>query len=102
MAWSHSRVGTAQRSHRVCDHLKQPRRQRGECRSELRATIGHGIGWPTPLAREHHGHEHLEPLHTSADYIDCGLCYGLSPVRDRVLTYNKVCRCGDSCAGSTR
>jgi len=37
----------------------------------------------------------------SADYIDYGLCYGLAPVRDRVFTCNRVCRCGDSCPGST-
>jgi hypothetical protein len=24
------------------------------------------LRWPTPLAREHHGDEHLEPLHTRA------------------------------------
>jgi hypothetical protein len=36
-------------------------------RSELRATVGRcGIGVPTPLAREHHGDEHLEPLQAIA------------------------------------
>jgi hypothetical protein len=34
--------------------------------------------------------------------IDYGLCYGFAPVRDRVFTCNRVCRRGDSCAGSTR
>ncbi len=59
-----SRVGTAQRSHRLCDHLERPRRQRGKCRGELRAAVGRGVCWCTPLAREHDGDEHLEPLHT--------------------------------------
>jgi hypothetical protein len=63
---SPSRIGTAQRSHRLCDHLERPRRQRGKCRGQLRAAVGRGVCWSTPLACEHHGDEHLEPLHTSA------------------------------------
>jgi hypothetical protein len=63
-----SRVSTIERRHRVYDHLERPRRKRGQRRSELRATIGHGIGMPTatPLASEHHGDDHLEPLHAIA------------------------------------
>ena len=58
---------TLERHHRVRDQLERPRRKRSQRRSELRATIGSsGIGCPTPLATEHHGDEHLEPLH-----IDC-------------------------------
>jgi hypothetical protein len=41
-------------------------RKRGQRRSKLRATIGRGIGWPTPLASEHHGDDHLEPLQAIA------------------------------------
>ena len=63
--WSPSRVCTAERSHRVCDHLERPRRQRGERRSQLRAAESIAC-WCMPLTREHHGDEHLEPLHTSA------------------------------------
>ncbi len=59
-----SRVGTAQRRHRVCNHLERPRWQRGKCRRELRAAVGRGVCWCTPLAREHHSDEHLEPLRT--------------------------------------
>ena len=63
-----SRVSTIERRHRVRDHLEQPRWQRGQRRSELRATVGCGIrvGMPTPLASEHHGDEHLEPLQAIA------------------------------------
>ena len=63
---SPSPIGTAERSHRLCDHLEQARWQRGERRGQLRAAVGRGVCWRTPLAREHHGNEHLEPLHTSA------------------------------------
>ena len=70
---SPSRIGTAERSHRLCDHLEQPRWQRGERRGQLRAAVGRGVCLCTPLAREHHGNEHLKPLHTSADYDCCGL-----------------------------
>ena len=58
--FSPSRVGTDERRHRVCDHLERPRWQRCERRSERRAAIGRGIGMPAPLAREHHGDEHLD------------------------------------------
>jgi hypothetical protein len=34
--------------------------------------------------------------------IDYGRCCGLALVCDRVFTCNRVRRCGDSCAGSTR
>jgi hypothetical protein len=62
-----SRVSTIERHHRVRDQLERPRRKRGQRRSELRATIGGcDIGMPTPLAREHHGDEHLEPLQAIA------------------------------------
>jgi hypothetical protein len=61
-----SRVSTIERHHRVRDHLERPRRKRGERRSELRATIGRGIGMPTPFASEHHGDDHLEPLQATA------------------------------------
>ena len=57
-----SHVSTIERRHRVCDHLERPRRKRGQRRSKLRATTGRGIGMPTPLASEHHGDDHLEPL----------------------------------------
>jgi hypothetical protein len=59
-------VGTTQRRHRVQDHLEWPRWQRGECRCEWRAAADRGICSSMPLAREHHGDEHLEPLHASA------------------------------------
>jgi hypothetical protein len=59
-------VVTIERHHRVRDHLERPRRKRGERRSELRATSGRGIGMPTPLASEHHGDDHLEPLQAIA------------------------------------
>jgi hypothetical protein len=62
LPWSPSRVGTAQRSHRLCDHLERPRRQRGERRGQLRAAVGSIACWCMPLAREHHGDEHLKPL----------------------------------------
>ena len=78
---SPSRIGTAERSHRLCDHLERPRRQRGERRGQLRAAVGRGVCWRTPLAREHHGDEHLKPLHTSTDY---GLFCGLALVRSGV------------------
>jgi hypothetical protein len=63
---SPSRIGTAQRSHRLCDHFERPRRQRGERRGQPRAAVGSVVFQCTPLAREHHGDEHLEPLHTRA------------------------------------
>ena len=52
-----------ERRHRVRDHLEQPRWQRGERRGERRATANLCVCQCTPLAREHHGDEHLEPLH---------------------------------------
>ena len=61
-----SRVSTIERRHRVRDHLERPRRKRSERRSELRATTGRGIGMQTPLASEHHGNDHLEPLQAIA------------------------------------
>ena len=61
-----SRVSTIERHHRIRDQLERPRRKRGQRRSELRATIGRGIGCPTPLATEHHGDEHLKPLQATA------------------------------------
>ena len=61
-----SRVSTIERRHRVRDHLEQPRWQRGQRRSELRATTGRGIGMQTPLASKHHGDDHLEPLQAIA------------------------------------
>ncbi len=65
-----SRVRTAERHHRVRNHLERPRRKRGQRRSELRATIGgSGIGMPAPLASEHHGDEHLEPSDTPLQAI---------------------------------
>ena len=66
--WDLSRVGAIyiERRHRVRDHLERPRRKRGQRRSELRAPIGRGIGMATPLAREHHGDDHLEPLQAIA------------------------------------
>ena len=66
MPWQLSRVSTIERHQRVRDHLEQPRRKRSQRRSELRVTIGRGIDWPTPLASEHHGDEHLEPLQALA------------------------------------
>ena len=57
---------SVERHDRVCDHLERPRRKRSQRRSELRATIGGGIGMPTPLASEHHGDDHLEPLQAIA------------------------------------
>jgi hypothetical protein len=72
---SPSRVGMPERRHRLCDHLEQPRRQRGERRAQLRAGISRAATketwraprqapcWRTPLSREHHGDENLEPLH---------------------------------------
>ena len=61
-----SSVSTVERHHRVRDHLERPRRKRGERRSELRAPTGRSIGMPTPLASEHHGDDHLEPLQAIA------------------------------------
>ena len=62
-----SRVSTIERHHRIRDHLERPRRKRAQRRSELRATIGGSdIGMPTPLASEHHGDDHLEPLQAIA------------------------------------
>ena len=58
---SPSRVGTAERRHCVRNHLERPRWQRCERRCERRAAV-----WRTPLAREHDGDEHLEPLHADA------------------------------------
>jgi hypothetical protein len=58
--------GTIERHHRVRDLLERQRRKRDQRRSELRATVGRGIGMPTPLASEHHGDEHLEPLQATA------------------------------------
>jgi hypothetical protein len=55
-----------ERLQRVRDQLERPRRKRGERRTELCATIGPGIGMPTPLAREHHGDEHIESLQAVA------------------------------------
>ena len=60
------RGSTIKRHHRVRDRLERPRRKRSQRRSELRATIGRDISMPTPLAREHHGDEHLEPLQAIA------------------------------------
>ena len=64
-----SRIGNAERSHRLCNHLERPRRQRGERRGQLRATVGRVVCWCMPLAREHHGDEHLEPLQATAPII---------------------------------
>jgi hypothetical protein len=64
--WDLSRVSTLERHHRVRDQLERPRRKRGQRRSELGAAVGGGIGMPTPLAREHHGDEDLEPLQAIA------------------------------------
>ncbi len=64
--WDLSRVSTLERHHRVRDQLERPRRKRSQRRSELRATIGGGIGMPTPLASEHHGDEHFETLQAIA------------------------------------
>ena len=55
---------SVERHDRVCDQLERPRRERGQRRGELRATIGGGM--PTPLASEHHGDDHLEPLQADA------------------------------------
>jgi hypothetical protein len=76
---SPSRIGTAQRSHRLCDHLEWPRRQRGKCGSQLRAAVGSVVCWCTPLAREHHGDEHLQPLHTSASVSIAACVAALRP-----------------------
>ena len=64
--WDLSRVSTIERHHRIRDQLERPRRQGSQRRSELRATIGRGIGCPTPLATEHHGDEQLKPLQAIA------------------------------------
>jgi hypothetical protein len=78
----HASACAAQRHHRLRDHLEQPRWQRGERSGQLRAAVGRGIGWPTPLAREHHGDEHLEPLHTSASVsVTAGQRRTLGPCR---------------------
>ncbi len=61
-----SRVSTIERRHCLRDHLERPGRKRGQRRGELRATTGRGIGMPTPLASEHHGDDHLEPLQAIA------------------------------------
>ncbi len=68
---SPSRVGTPERRHGVRDALKHTRRQRGERRGERRAAAGLRVGYCAPLAREHHGDEHLEPLHTRASVTIC-------------------------------
>ena len=78
-----SRIGTAERSHSLCNHLERPRRQRGKCRGQLRAAVGCGVYWCMPLAREHDGDEHLEPLHTSA-WVSIILCCGPALVRSGV------------------
>ena len=64
---SPSHVGAADRRHRHRDHLHQARRLRCERRCERRAAVG-GVGPSrrTPLAGEHHGNEHVEPLHGAA------------------------------------
>jgi hypothetical protein len=68
-------IGMPERRHRVRDHLEQPRWKRRERRRELHAAATraapkqawraplHAQRCCTPLAREHHGDEHLEPLH---------------------------------------
>jgi hypothetical protein len=80
------RIGTAQRSHRLCNHLERPRRQRGKCHGQLRAAVGSVVCWCTPLAREHHGDEHLKPLHTPR--------YRLRPLL-------RPCACAIGCSHAT-
>ena len=75
---SPSRIGMPERRHRVRDHLEQPRWQRRERRRELHAAVTRAAPkqawraplqapcWWSPLARKHHGDEHLEPLHADA------------------------------------
>jgi hypothetical protein len=63
---SPSRIGMPERSHRVRDDRKHPRWQRRERRGKLRAAAVLCVCQCTPLAREHHGDEHLEPLHADA------------------------------------
>ena len=64
--WDLSRVSIIERHHHVRDHLERPRRKRSQRRSEVRATVGSSIFMPTPLASEHHGDDHLEPLQAIA------------------------------------
>ena len=96
-------VSKNERRHRVCDHLEQPRWQRGERRSELGAAIGRGIGWrqQTPLAREHNGDEHLEPLHTSIA-VSIEAIVAVLRLCAMGCTCNRICQCGESYVGSTR
>ena len=96
-----SGVGTAQRSHRLCDHLDHARWQRGERRGQLCAAAVLCICLCMPLAREHHGDEHLEPLHTSASVSIAAYVTALR-LCDRVFTCNRVYRRCDSGEGSTR
>ena len=79
LPWSPSGIGTAQRSHRLSDHLERPRRQRGKCRGQLRAAVGSIVCWSLPLTREHHGDDHLEPLHTSASASTAACVAALRP-----------------------
>ena len=98
-----SNVGMPERRHRVRDHLEQPRWQRGERRSELGAAIGRGIGWrqQTPLARKHHGDEHLGLLHTGTA-VSIGAIVAVLRLCAMGCTCNRICQCGESYVGSTR
>jgi hypothetical protein len=101
--WHLSRVSTAECHHRVGDQLERPRRKRSQRRSELRATIGRGIGWPTTLASEHHGDDHSRckpsPQHQWRPWPRSCACvlwgdHGFMP--------SLPFRCGGECAGSAR
>jgi hypothetical protein len=96
--WSLHIELNAQRSHRLCNHLERPRRQRGECRGQLRAAVGRNVCRCTPLAREHHGDEHLEPLHAKATVVFCVCMCVLASARVSVVT--SQCRKWECLSGS--
>ena len=57
------------RRQRFGDHLKGPRRQRGERRRERRAAVVGGVPRRTPRASEHYRDQHLDPLHPEASLV---------------------------------
>jgi hypothetical protein len=59
-------VLSAERRRRISDDPDHARWQRCERRGERCAVTALGICSNTPLAREHHSDEHLEPLHADA------------------------------------
>jgi hypothetical protein len=66
LRWSLHDVLSAERRCRISDDLDHARWQRCERRGERCAVTALGNSSYTPLAREHHGDEHLEPLNADA------------------------------------